>query len=685
MKTRMLVRCAAVLLMFGLNVTSAQSRSDSSPPGAAELPVTRLVLFTNGTGYFEHSGTVSGTQRVTLDVAADQMDDVLQSLVLADLDGGTIQAVRYPAEDPLERILASYSLDLSDNPGLAELLDRARGESVRVTGAEPLSGVIVGVESVTVPDEAPRSFLTLLSPTGLQRVDLAEVREFAFTEPALQAELTAALAAIARYRAEEEKELQLLFSGEGERRVQVGYVREMPLWKISYRLIPTAGEAELQGWAILDNPTSQDLNEVEVSFVAGQPLSFITELYDPVYVRRARVRPQGTPALAPPAAEPEFLQRPSMALADSMERAEPAPAPFVGMANAGVQAAASGSAAGAGFTYRVLEPVTVERYGSAMIPIVQQRVPATRLSLFDPAVLPNHPLQALRFVNDTGLHLAAGTVSIYADGIFSGNAQLADVLPEGTALLGYAVDLTVTVQQERNSPVRTETTVKLVNGLLEVSEKERLETLYSIDYRPEEGQLLAVQHARRSGFDLVATEPAPLRTASGYRFGVLLGSSAEDAADPATDLPVQLRCTAEEACLLAVTEERTVSETLLLENTSSEQLTFLLSNAKLSQADEALLDLIRNLKTELVSVERQLKALEGQYAQVNREQERIRQNMGSLDRTSTLYQRYVSELSSQEDALSEFASEQSSLLQQKTELQTELDAVIRGLLEQQGS
>src|SRR5690606_36627381 len=78
----------------------------SSMPGAADLPVTRVVLFTSGAAYFEHAGMVTGDQVLDLSVPPSEMDDMLQTLVLQDLGGGTVEPVVYDSRDPLGRILA---------------------------------------------------------------------------------------------------------------------------------------------------------------------------------------------------------------------------------------------------------------------------------------------------------------------------------------------------------------------------------------------------------------------------------------------------------------------------------------------------------------------------------------------------------------------------------------------------
>ena len=78
---------------------------------AQELPVTRVVLFTSGVGFFERSGPVTGNAVVSLTFSEDQVNDVLKSLILRDPDG-SVGVVGYPSQDPLERSLGSFALDL---------------------------------------------------------------------------------------------------------------------------------------------------------------------------------------------------------------------------------------------------------------------------------------------------------------------------------------------------------------------------------------------------------------------------------------------------------------------------------------------------------------------------------------------------------------------------------------------
>ena len=57
------------------------------------------------------------------------------------------------------------------------------------------------------------------------------------------------------------------------------------MWKTSYRLI-LAEKPALQGWAIVENQTDNDWTDVQLSLVSGRPISFIQDLYQPLYIPR---------------------------------------------------------------------------------------------------------------------------------------------------------------------------------------------------------------------------------------------------------------------------------------------------------------------------------------------------------------------------------------------------------------
>ncbi len=681
-------RFASLLAALVLTATAvAQSGSTGADPAPADLPVTRLVATTSGLATFEHEGTVTGSQELVLTVPEAAMDDLLQSLVLQDLDGGTVRPVRYGARDALGRVLASYAFDLRQTPGLAELLAQARGEALIIDGPSDLRGTLLSVERVDEPDEGPAWFLTLVHDRGLTRLPLADVQSVRFEDEALQDELNAALAALARERGADANELRIRFDGVGERRVRVAYVREMPVWKTSYRLVVADdGSAELQGWAILDNPTDMDLTDVQVTFLAGQPISFVTELFGPVYVDRPRVSVETGPQIVPeadagaldaPQAEGSFAPSAARAADGVAMMAAPAAPELTG---AGVQAATSGQRTASAYAYRVDDPVTIGRHASAMVPIVQATLPARRLTVVEPGLADGAPLRAVRIENDSDALLAAGTVTLYDEAGFAGNARLGDLAPGGERLLRYAGDLGVRVASEQETTPERVVSVRIDGGLLRSEVRRRAITRYRVARDDDEARLLVIEHPAPDGWTVASPEPDPVRTEDAWRFGVALGDVGDEADDGAA-LPVQLRCDGEEACLLEVVLERTESQTTQIASLSADRIVVLLQNVELDPADRQALERIAELQRRVSQLDAAIAEQQQRRDDIHREQDRIRENMRVLDRNASLYRRYLSDLEAQEDELDVVLTAIEGFRSERAEATERLNDAIRALPE----
>jgi len=66
------------------------------------------VLFSSGVGYFQREGQIDGDARVDLSFPVSDINDLIKSMVLRDLDGGHISAVSYDSNAPIERTLKSF-------------------------------------------------------------------------------------------------------------------------------------------------------------------------------------------------------------------------------------------------------------------------------------------------------------------------------------------------------------------------------------------------------------------------------------------------------------------------------------------------------------------------------------------------------------------------------------------------
>jgi len=126
-----LAAAAAVLLVVQPGRTDARKEKEAGKsPTAALLPISQVVLFSSGVGYFQREGTVEGDQRIDLSFDVRDINDLIKSMTLRDLDGGHVTAVTYDGNAPIERTLKSFAVNLTTNPTFADILNQARGEKI---------------------------------------------------------------------------------------------------------------------------------------------------------------------------------------------------------------------------------------------------------------------------------------------------------------------------------------------------------------------------------------------------------------------------------------------------------------------------------------------------------------------------------------------------------------------------
>jgi len=673
MNTSPLVSRSAALLALALAAPFlAPPALAQAPPAAAPspLPIRQVTLFTSGVAYIERGGAVTGDATVPLTFRTAQINDILKSLTLLD-SNGQVQPVVYGARDPIGRTLQAFAVDVTQPQSRAELLNRLRGAAVSVTTARgTLSGQIVGVEtkSVTSPTGTTTvDTLNLLSADGLQSVRLDDVSAIRLRDARLDRELREALTTLASGADDQRRSVTLRFAGTGRRAVRVGYIAESPLWRISYRLL-LGPKPYLQGWAMVENTTDEDWNGIHLGLVSGRPISFIQDLYQPLYLPRPVVQPDvvasptpqthgedmqagnlsanepttaAAPAVAGPARAPWSGAGGSPAggaMADEQRRAKVAgtvnligPASGSSSADAAarsVTAQAQGASAGELFAYNVTTPVTLPRQQAAMIPVIAQGVTADKVSLYDADTDPRYPLNAVRLKNTTGLHLKGGPVTLFDGDTYAGDALVEDVPPGDTRLISYAVDQSIVGERQDTTEDETRTTLSVHEGVLSVTVRERSETNYHFKSKSAEAKTVLVEHPFDAQSALVAPAKAAERTPALYRFAVLVPAG--------------------KTAALQVITEKPIASTVALFDGDLGQLAVYAGQSDIPAATRTALARIVNERRHLQNLSGQAAAADARVAGIGREQDRIRKNMTALDHASPLYKRYVAELDAQE-------------------------------------
>ena len=103
--TAAILSAAVAGMIYGGDITRAQPAPDKKEQPVnegASVPVKAVVLYSSGVGYFEHYGLVKGAGSTELRFKTQQINDILKSLVLQDLDGGKVTTISYPSQTPLK-------------------------------------------------------------------------------------------------------------------------------------------------------------------------------------------------------------------------------------------------------------------------------------------------------------------------------------------------------------------------------------------------------------------------------------------------------------------------------------------------------------------------------------------------------------------------------------------------------
>ena len=694
--------------------TPAPVAAAAIPPVIKDLPVRKVVLYKNGVGYFEHAGSVTGSQRVAVDFTSAQLNDVLQSLTVLDEGGGRIGGVNYNSTTPLAEQLKSLTLGMGDDPTSTELFQALRGQRVEVTGGPggPISGRLVSIETHTEKGQKDdttidRYYLTLVTATGGVRV--IEVTPALSVRPVdanLQGQLDRYLELLSSTRATGLRHLTLNAIGQGQRDVRVSYISEVPVWKSTYRIVfprEAGGEAVLQGWAVVDNTVGADWDNVQLALVAGAPQSFIQPLSQPLYARRPEIpistTAQTTPQTHEAAENANLIQYEQMGNAKKADRfhgaiqslepqnnfaqtqsvevkeGPPPPAMAGPIAGAGIGTGFGGGFGGGVyrttdafqegdvstnafddfFEYALTQPVTIHKNESAMVPILQQELPAEHVTLWS-AKQPRS-LRAIWLKNDSKLTLDSGSFSIFESGEFAGEGLLDPIHPGERRLLSYAADQAVKVHPAGFADTRTLHHIALHNGVMVETTSEVTENTYTVTNGADEARTVVVEHPRRPGAELESdTKPAET-SAAAYRFRV----------------PVE----AHKSVDLHIGEKANLSERVEI-NPNQFQNEYLVNVSKYTPELEEKLRPLMNAEAALQNLNVQIFENEQKEKTLSTDEARARENVTAL-KGNEAARRFVDELGRAEDDIQANRKDHASLVTQRDAARARLDAEIASI------
>jgi len=686
-----------------------------------DLPVREVVLYKNGVGYFEHAGTVNGSQRVAVDFTSQQLNDVLQSLTALDEGGGRISGVNFNSTTPIEQQLKTQALGLKEYPPTIAVYQALRGQRVEVTGAgAPLTGRLVNIEFRKQTDKNGQTsddhyFLIVASDAGaIRTAELTDSVSVRMIDPALQKQFQNYLEIVASAQDQQVRHLVLEDRGNGERQLRVSYISEVPVWKSTYRIVfprEANGKATMQGWAVVDNTVGADWDNVQLSLVASAPQSFIQPLSQPLYTHRVEI-PIATQLETTPQTHEaaEAVQDTNGLLAPPKLTVPAAPRPMAHAALgrlssgvAGMTGTGSGSGGGIGpgaggnlggdiykmemgrsvvasgvdrpsdafqegdvstnafddfFEYSLAQPVTIHKNESAMVPILQQDLPAEHVTLWSEREAT--PLRAVWLENKSKLTLDSGSFSIFEAGDFAGEGLLDPIHPGEKRLLSYAADQAVRIRRTSGVSKRKLHHLAISHGVIVETWLDVVLRGYTIVNSADVERAVLIETPRQNsgpewvlGDDLKAAETTPTL----YRFEVKVAPHS--------------------TATLEVNQHGPINTNVSL-NAYQNQANFLLELVK--QVPNALdkLKPVIDAQNGIADLDQKIQQSKSTEATASADEARDRDNLTAL-KGNDAARRFVDELNRAEDLLQSTRKQTADLEQQKQAAIDKLSALISSL------
>jgi hypothetical protein len=692
------------------------------------LPIKRVILYSNGVAYIERRGIVSGNVEVNLSFKQSQVDDVLKSMTVLDLGQGRIGAVSYNSSAPVSAQMSEipFSIDSETNQtaggGLAGVLSQLQGAKVAITSSKGAAvGSILTVERRSAQIDATKPpvithFLVIASESGeISSFDLADVRSVKLLEEGTKRDVSEFADATALSRRRDAKTITVTSDGAGQREMVVSYIIAAPIWKTTYRVVlDEQGKPFFQGWAIVDNVSDEDWQNVQLSLVSGSPISFVQPIQQPFYRYRPivpipndlRLSPQiyepqssvnsttetnitsqvanelpkgtnfGSLLKVNPNVRPEALSggfqvdgasgsENSMIIDGQEVRNFRTGAISVSQAllanQAGITTAATGEELGDLFEYRIEQPVTVLRDRSALIPIVQTKMEGERISVYNEAVKTDRPFSGMLLKNITNLTLESGSLTVLDRDAYAGEALMERLKPKEQRLISYALDLGTHVRVRSKADREPARIVKVINGVLQVQYFQTVEKTYEISNQTDRAKVLYIEYPQRDGWELSENSPKPEYTTQRYhRFRVEL--------------------TALEDKKITITERQSLYESYQLTSLTRNDLALFITRRYIDEATKAKLEKLIDTQIAINQISSNLAALDGEINNISADQKRLRENIEALSKTAeakALITRYIDKVNQQESRLEEIEKERRAMQAEKQRLETELGNAIR--------
>ena len=462
-----------------------------------QLPLTRVVVYRNGVGYFERSGHVDESQ-VTFKMRQRMVGDFLATLAIVEQGGSSVRSASFPLELPEDQDKpqpdARLQSMLKPFPGPAPEPEdpgqKLRKVVLRLDGSE--HDLVVGYVAET-PVWRP-SYRLVVRDKG------ADLQAWGIVQN---------------------------LSGEDWDNVKLALVAGAPL----------AFQSTLGEPVIPERPVVTDTGEVITSVPEGETSleendkGAVDRVGDETRTKKkAEKADRGTgeaggyagggglgrghaarkpssstraaandepaaPAERPAPKVPSAAARRQMALEQARRRGPSGPRNLRALAAVAIETGST--------RYEIPNPITVPDKSATMVLLVSHHVPGEAVFLFAPdGGVPDsssHPFRVARFTNNTKGLLERGPIAVFEKGSFLGQGMVDPLPPGATATVPFALERSLAVEGDRKYDQAGARLHRIESGALTIERDRVTRTIYKIKNGSDDKARVLVRHPRIHG------------------------------------------------------------------------------------------------------------------------------------------------------------------------------------------
>lgn len=623
-----------------------------------------VTLFSNGMGHFQRIFTVCGRQakKISIPFKRAHISDVLESLAVF----GNVRLESPPSFTPTNSNSTALTIDSTD--ASKSLYTALSGALVKVKIDEDYGFdldddeyTLLGTESEDIGDDGNCTYLVIMRSGRVIRLPMIEVDSVEFTEEAVQSEIKKALTNNFQKIKPDSTFLDLTLSRvdlngvdtEGndtdnvvaDEMAVIQYKIPVAAWKMRYNIRHNGDKFLLEGAAIIDNNTDEDWNDVLISVVTGNPISFYSPKMAAITVPvRQTLDVIDSNALGAVSVEEsvESFGGGSVGASRGMARrvASVSPAAYsatMGFNSVGFDNTIADSAdyndelkcasspgvdskeVGDFCVFTSKEVISIASKRSAIVTMFS--VPlntASTILIYKEKDHARRPYRAVKFKNEAGFDLGKGKVVIYIDNVFSGEAVLETAKPGENRLLPHCLENGVKVATENKGREQIVCSINFAKGVVVTKTMHTSVTEYNLVNKKDEAFKILIEH------------PEQMASNSNYEFA---GIEVKDVEKLTSGVRVYIELAPKQAAKLIVSETYTAERKVEVGNDYHWLHNNVVQSHRQLLDDESLRN-CANLQRAIDEQNRRICGLQKKVQEAEREADQLRKNIESSNKAA---------------------------------------------------